>query len=398
MSTLRARGHLVDLLSMLPQSWRDVQQVGGIDLAYPYDEVIPQIILQHWSAAEEDGVPYDLCVFMGDLWANGASLDMLTKTGYLDAKGQRHTVKMLVHAPIDHQPLTPQEVGILDSCAGMAVPTRWGADVVSAGTRFPGNQLHTGINMDLPVEYVPHGVNTDIFFPAETSQAEVRLQLGWPQDATIFGCVASNKGSRKNLGNLLRAFSMANPSAMVNGEWLLAIHSYPFTDVSNPSGFALDQLALSLGINKRVILSQPNRIKTGLTPEEMAMFYRGLDYYVQPSKTEGFCIPLLEAAASGVRMAVTDIPPMREIAPDHSEFIPVVDQEVQQLMGSAWWWMPSTDGLAKWFKLAGERPRPLTPDAASIKHAEGYSWGVAGDLLEQFCLQICQKELSLAWD
>jgi len=373
---LRARGHRVDLLSMLPQTWASVDHPGGIDFAYPYDEVVPQIVLQHWFKAHESGEPYDLCVFMGDLWANGSSIDMLTKAGYLDAKGQRHTVKLLVHAPIDHEPLTPQEVGILDSCVGMAVPTRWGADVVSAGTS------------DLPVGYVPHGVDTQNFSPPRSNQKEVRKMLGWPEDATIFGCVASNKGSRKNLGNLMRAFSMAKPSALLNGERLLALHSYPFADVSNPSGFALDQLAVSLGIMDRVILAAPDKIKAGLSAGEMALFYQALDYYVQPSKTEGFGIPLLEAAATGLRMAVSDIPPMREVAPAGATHIEVIDKEVQQLMGSAWWWQPSTKALTRWFKLAGARPRPLKPDHDSIKHAQGYSWPAAGDLLEDFCLQL----------
>ena len=43
------------------------------------------------------------------------------------------------------------------------------------------------------------------------------------------------------------------------------------------------------------------------TTSEMAAFYRGLDVYVCFSSSEGTCVPLLEAAASGVAIVSTDV-------------------------------------------------------------------------------------------
>lgn len=54
---------------------------------------------------------------------------------------------------------------------------------------------------------------------------------------------------------------------------------------------------------------------TDLGAKELPLLYRSAQSFIYPSMTEGFGIPLLEAACAGLPMAVNDIPVFREILP-----------------------------------------------------------------------------------
>lgn len=53
-----------------------------------------------------------------------------------------------------------------------------------------------------------------------------------------------------------------------------------------------------------------------VTDEELAQYYRGAVGFVSPSFIEGFCLPVVEAMASGCPVIVSDIPALREIVGD----------------------------------------------------------------------------------
>ncbi len=80
-------------------------------------------------------------------------------------------------------------------------------------------------------------------------------------------------------------------------------------EVHHASPASLDEGEAALGVTDRYY----ERLSTA----EMAEFYRGLDVYIHPSwDEEGFPLPPLEAMASGVAVALTDIRSFRPIPED----------------------------------------------------------------------------------
>lgn len=63
----------------------------------------------------------------------------------------------------------------------------------------------------------------------------------------------------------------------------------------------------------------------GGSDDDLADLYAAADCFVYPSLTEGFGIPLVEAARLGCPVACSDIPPFREVLGQQAHFFPPLD-------------------------------------------------------------------------
>jgi glycosyltransferase involved in cell wall biosynthesis len=151
------------------------------------------------------------------------------------------------------------------------------------------------------VAVVPHGVDTRTFHAATDPRARARLRAKLPvaPDQFVFlsvGAMAGNKG----IDVLLRAFaevSRRHPEARLILKGTDSLY--------NSKGFLGARMnELPRGdrhrVQERLIYfgaSFPHRI--------MAMLYQSADVYVSPYRAEGFNMPVLEAAASGLPVICT---------------------------------------------------------------------------------------------
>jgi alpha-1,3-rhamnosyl/mannosyltransferase len=92
--------------------------------------------------------------------------------------------------------------------------------------------------------------------------------------------------------------------------------------------------------------------------EELADLYRGAACLVQPSRFEGFGLPVLEAMACGTPVVALDEPALREVAGDAAIF---VDEE------------HVADGV---LRALEERERL---SVAGIERAQAFSWRVTAE-------------------
>src|SRR5262249_38577536 len=127
---------------------------------------------------------------------------------------------------------------------------------------------------------VPNGVDIKLFTPATpTERRRARKHLGIPQDSICIGFSgkrSSNSLGRKGIDPLLSAMQMLNPAtkfglAVIGPGWNGLMQGEPqrnFTLAYKP--FLLDR-------------------------EEVADFYKALDFYWVTSTIEGGPVPLLEA-------------------------------------------------------------------------------------------------------
>ncbi len=95
-----------------------------------------------------------------------------------------------------------------------------------------------------------------------------------------------------------------------------------------------------------------------VTQEELAELYRGAACLVQPSRFEGFGLPMLEAMASGTPVVALDEPALREVAGEAAVF---VDEE------------HLADGVRRALAEHDELA------AAGIERAKAFSWRVAAE-------------------
>jgi len=166
-------------------------------------------------------------------------------------------------------------------------PSRWTA-LAYERFGFPPDRVHV----------VPHGIDPRIVRPDATSRSASRKALG-VGDRFVFmsvGAMTPNKG----IDLLLRAFdevARTQPDA-----WLLlkgADGLYPSKELLQAS-----MMELPAAARERVASRLVYRGET-YSSRNMATFMRAADCYVAPYRAEGFNMPVLEAAASGVAVICT---------------------------------------------------------------------------------------------
>jgi glycosyltransferase involved in cell wall biosynthesis len=150
------------------------------------------------------------------------------------------------------------------------------------------------------------GTDTNIFQPR--SKEEARRKMGWPQDKFIFGMIGANKENppRKGWQEGLEAFAMFNKN---HPDSLLYIHSNQWF----PTGFPIHEYANHLGIGNKIFQLDQYLVAYHTNSTDMAMAMNGLDCLLQPSMTEGFGLPIIEAGASGIPVVINDCTAMPEL-------------------------------------------------------------------------------------
>ncbi|HTU54337.1 MAG TPA: glycosyltransferase family 4 protein [Acetobacteraceae bacterium] len=164
----------------------------------------------------------------------------------------------------------------------VVVPSRTLLRIASEAWRLPPRQLR----------YVPNGIDLARFFPApEPPQSDV----------PVLGAVAGLR-PEKNLSRLLRAAHL-----------LAATHPLKLVVAGNgPERARLASLASELGLAVAFLgdIADP------------APFYRSLDLFALSSDTEQMPLSVLEAMASGLPVAATDVGDIAAmVAPENRPFI-----------------------------------------------------------------------------
>ncbi len=256
--------------------------------------------------------------------------------------------------PIDHDPVPPLVLNKL-----------WGARRILAYAKFGVEKL---AEAGLQAEYIPHGVDTQVFTPG--AKAEARKRLGLPQEAFLVAMVAANKGfpSRKAFPEQLSAFARFRAT---HPDAYLYLHTVP-TDVEG--GIQFDQLIGALGMDdKCTAFCDQYAYATGLFPPDyMADVYRAADVLLAASQSEGFGVPILEAQACGCPVITSRFSSMTELTWYGISVDPI----------QAWWtpmasWSsnPSIEGLVAALEEVYTHAREDRPErTAAVERAKTYDW------------------------
>ncbi len=196
--------------------------------------------------------------------------------------------------PIDHDPIPPNVYATLTKHKGLIKPI--------AMSEFGSRQMD---KFKIPNYYAPHGIDCDVFKPDLKWREASRKTYGW-EDYFVIGSVGTNVRERKNWTAMfvaLQKFAKTHKNVVM----------YCHTDAFDSRGRNLQKLRESLGIQDITFFPSHVRMITGIEESAMANMYNSLDVYLQPSKGEGFGIPIIEAQACGVPVIVTNWTAMPEL-------------------------------------------------------------------------------------
>lgn len=186
--------------------------------------------------------------------------------------------------PVDHDPCPQPIIEALRTAMYPMSLSQWGERVL----RDAGIDAH----------YVPCSADSDVFKPTDMKLA--RDKTGVPQDAFLVTMVAANKDEhdRKGFGEGLQGFARF---AEKHDEARLYIHTMW-------SG-AIDIHAIveRLGIEEKVIKPNAYALAEGMyNNDDMRDIYNSSDVLLNPAKSEGFGLPILEAQMCGVPVILSD--------------------------------------------------------------------------------------------
>ena len=143
------------------------------------------------------------------------------------------------------------------------------------------------------VTVIPIGIDLSRFSPGSGAKVREAFDIGERFLLLYVGRLASGK----RVDNLLRAMAI-----MKNGNMTLIVVG------DGPERERLEALARELGVTDTVKF-------VGRVPDkELPDYYRACDVWVTASEHEGFCVPIVEAMATGKPVIVPDVTAMPETA------------------------------------------------------------------------------------
>lgn len=163
----------------------------------------------------------------------------------------------------------------------------------------------------LDYDYIPYGVNTNLFAPGDKTKAREIAHM--PQDKFIVGMVAMNKGypPRKAFYKNIEAFKMLHDK---HPDTFLYLHTL---DGSRPNGEAIDLVSfcniIGLKIGEDIAFADQYSYVLGYPEQAMVTLYNCFDVHLLVSMGEGFGMPQLEAQACGVPVICGDWTTMPEL-------------------------------------------------------------------------------------
>jgi len=256
-------------------------------------------------------------------------------------------------------------------------------DFPIAMSKFGQKQLKdvSGVDSD----YIPHGVDTDIFFRMpEKKRNDLRSKHNL-NGKFVVGMVTRNQG-RKMIDVAIKAFSKF---AQHNSDAVLLLHTDPDDQAQ---AFSLKHLINRLQIENRIAFTGMSYIRS-FSYKQMNEVYNLMDVYFSTTSGEGFGIPTIEAMSCSVPVCITDYTTSKEIVIDDGE-CGVLFPVLAEITGS---W--TVDRGIPDYEKAAEALQKLHDDAdlrsemgkvAKEKVDKFYSWKVVGKIWEKKVAKILE--------
>ena len=188
-------------------------------------------------------------------------------------------------APVDHDPVPQGILSGMSTAKYVMCYSQWGTQLLK--------------DCGVEARYVPCSADSALFCPG--SKRAAREALGLDPNWFIVSMIAANKdpGDRKGFGEALAGFA---EFAKAHEDARLYVH----TNWGGPINIA--NLAARCGIPNSRLLRHDHLtyLSGGYGDDYMVNIYRASDVLLNPAKSEGFGLPILEAQMCGTPVALSD--------------------------------------------------------------------------------------------
>ena len=177
-----------------------------------------------------------------------------------------------------------------------------------------GGRVYKKLTGREPTAVIPHGVDLAVYKPYP--KKESRTLFNFKKNKFWWGIVAANSDSepRKGWDDIfitLQRFKEEFPSEAKN--WMV----FAYTKPNDSRGYNLPWMVRTCGLSKQVLFPEHLAQIVGLPDPEMAKLYSSFDVFLNASRREGFCLPVLEAQACGIPVIATDSSALTELVKGH---------------------------------------------------------------------------------
>ena len=165
-------------------------------------------------------------------------------------------------------------------------------------------------------QYIPHFYKPEEFYDmGDALKGELRKKWNIPEDAFVFGSL-TRLNPRKHLQRLLIAFKqfLGKDQKKLKNVFLY-LHLDPQDPIMFPDpnhNYQFIEMIEALGIQKNVIITKGIKFHSGIPIHEVNELMNCFDAQIIPTGGEGFGVPFLEAAATGIPTIATDYTTTRE--------------------------------------------------------------------------------------
>jgi glycosyltransferase involved in cell wall biosynthesis len=164
------------------------------------------------------------------------------------------------------------------------------------------------------------GILTQIYTPVATPEVSAEQKPLANVTPAKFLLTVGQHRQNKNLDLLQQAFAKLRSSGNIPADWKLVIVGSE--DRKTPE---LHALTGQLGLSDRVVYL------SSISDSDLAWLYHNATVAAFPSSHEGFCLPVVEALSSGLRVVCSNIPTLREIGRDECTYFDLRHNPIEAL-------------------------------------------------------------------
>ncbi|MEM7015232.1 MAG: glycosyltransferase, partial [Verrucomicrobiota bacterium] len=219
------------------------------------------------------------------------------------------------YSPVDAGPIEREMVEALHGSDHFYAYTEFGScELMRAAAEV--REKREDFQFPNQIEVIPHGVDTDTFYPIEDDPAERRAKARLavfpekPELKDAFIVLNANRNQpRKRIDITMQGFAEFAKDKPEN------VKLYLHMGVED-QGWNLLQLARRLDIEKRLLLSTTQSTLPHFTTESLNLIYNACEVGINTASGEGWGLVGWEHAATGAAQIVPGVGPSRELWKD----------------------------------------------------------------------------------